>query len=199
MKRQQKYLPTDTLSLKHFLPVFTIAAVSFIFYFSESYHPSWNYNWEGISTEVRDTVKILEDQWAIYSYLVGYGAKTTPEWYRQKWFLKNTTTKELQKLSTYPNPIVKTLSYEGLLRRKDQDHFKILKEILRDTTHVGHLSGCLGNSMEMREYLVEYRFHLDIIEVSPPLPPRGELRFDLSDEEMKQLKTIYQKSIEKNQ
>jgi len=194
MKRQQKNLPTDILNLKLYLPVFTIAAVSFTLYFSEAYHPSWNYDWQGIRPEVRNTVYLLEDQWAIFSYLVGYAAQTTPQWYRQRWFMKNATTKELQKLISYPNSIVKTLSYEGLLRRKPKDHFNILSEIMRDTTRIDYLSGCIGNNIAMNEYLVEYRFFLGIIATTPPPPPGLRLGINLSEEEIKELKTIYQKA-----
>ena len=194
MKKQQKYFPLNNIRLGSYLPVFTIAAVSFILYFSETYHPSWNFKWQGISIEVRDTVKVLATQGAIYDRIVGYAGKTKPAGYRQRWFLKNATTKELQKLVTYPNPVVKTLAYEGLLKRKSQNHFKILKEVLSDTTYVGYLSGCIGDKMEMREYLVEHRFHLDIIATTSPPPPGLKSGIDLSSEEIKELQNIYQKN-----
>ena len=191
--RQQKYFTSNSFQINFYLPVFTIVAVSFIFYFSKAYHPKSNFNWQGVSAEVRDTVLVLEEQWAIYGYLVGYSAKTTPAWYRQNWFLKNATTIELQKLSTYPNPVVKTLAYEGLLRRNKQNAFPILKKILSDTTTVDYLSGCIGTTMAMNEYLVEYRFHLGLIATTLPPRPEINLGIDLTPEEVKELKSIYEK------
>lgn len=188
MKRQQKHLPNNIL--KFYLPVFTIAAVSLVFYFSKINLPHSNFNWEGINSEVRDTVKKIEAYDAVTDRMIGIAAKKSPQWKRQMWLKQNATLAELQNLKAYPNSAVKAIIFDGLLKRKKQDNYELMKEAFRDTTtFFDYQSGCIGMPFMLGEYLYEEVLYMG--EYSPSLIFEEHFkRFGLSEIQLEELGEI---------
>src|SRR5690606_31557953 len=100
------------------LPILTIIGIGILFAFSSFYEKSWSFNWNGIRNQIKDSVQIAENG-GISSGVVGYGARKPKQFDRRHWIMQNATESELIKLTEYPNGTVKTIAYEGLIRKEN--------------------------------------------------------------------------------
>ncbi|WP_408038789.1 hypothetical protein [Tenacibaculum amylolyticum] len=176
-----------------FLPVLSIIGIGIIFIISLFYEKSWTYNWSEIRQQIKDSVRIAEHD-GISSGVVGYDARKPAQFDRRHWIMKNATTSELLKLTEYPNGTIKTIAYEGLIRKREYKNKNalILKAIADTEYPIHYQSGCVGSSMNIGEYLVDVV--LQIGDNSPP-PPKGfGLKFGLSEKECLAIVTKYRKT-----
>ncbi len=198
MKKGRRNRNPKILNRAIVLPIGTLTIVGLIFFLSSAYEPSWTFNWQEIRPEIRDTVKLIERYGSVTSGIVGYAGQTPQQWHRRKWLMKNATEDELTKLIDYPSGTVKTIAYEGLIRKENSDKYKLINQALNDTTtFFNYQSGCDGFTMMIGEYLVE-----NVIPISdrvPPLPPEKVIEYNLSDTEIVNLRELYNKRIDKKE
>ncbi|WP_236554557.1 hypothetical protein [Flavobacterium sp. 9AF] len=151
-----------------------------IFLISFSYEKSWSYNWEGIRENLKDSISLYRTN-SITSGVGENGSDFSFEVERRNWIMKYATIKELEKLSLYPDGTIKAIAYEGLLRNKLYfKKYDLILKILNDEDIVAYQSGCLGYTISLRDYFMDYVLQLN--------PERSfefttNLGFGLSDEE----------------
>ncbi|MCH2032286.1 MAG: hypothetical protein MK202_02105 [Tenacibaculum sp.] len=172
-------------------PLLTIIAVTLLMYYS--FDKSWLFNWNGIREEIKDTVKIAQNK-LVSGRFVGEGGVKSSQYNRRKWIMKTATVSELLKLTDYPNGTIKTIAYEGLLRKPHfHDKSNIALKAISETDYfTNYESGCMVTDMTIGEYIVDYV--LQIGDLSPPPPPGGfGLKFGISEEECEKLLNEYRK------
>ena len=173
-------------------PILTIIGIGILFALSSFYEKSWTYNWNGISKQVRDSVKIAE-YGGISSGVVGINARRPKQFDRRLWIMKNATQSELMKLTDYPNATIKTIAYEGLLRKpKFENKTELILKSFSETEYPMELqSGCVGTSMYISEYLIDFVLYLD--NEGPPLPDGLRNRFGLAENDVEKIMVEYRK------
>ena len=182
--------------LTYFLPLGTLVIVGLLYFFSISYDPSSNYKWNGIRPEIKDTVLLIKEYGGITSGSVGNSGKTPQQWYRRHWFMKQVKEKELLKLMEYPNGTVKAIVFESLIRKGQQDNYKLIVKALNDTSHfLNYQSGCLGETIMIGEYIVQNVLYID--QKSPPPPPEFQIKNRLTGQEIKSIQLIFNERISK--
>lgn len=176
------------------LPLLTIVVIGSLFAVSLYFEKSWIYDWHGIQSDIKDSIKIAKNE-GISSGVIGYGARKPVQFDRRHWIMKNASESELLKLTKYPNGTIKAIAYEGLIRKQD---FKnktelILKAINDQEYPIHYQSGCIGQEMYIGQYLVD--FVLLIGENSPPPPPRGSAyKFGISKKDTERIIAEYKKT-----
>ena len=132
-----------------------------------NYKPSYSFNWDGIRTNIKDSI-LISEYTGITSGHGGMGVSTQNEVDRRKWVMKNATTSELLKLVNYPNGNIKAIAYEGLLRKKDfLQKTKLILRAIQDTAYfVNYQSGCIVDDKKIGEYLVN-----DVLFINDKIPP----------------------------
>ena len=173
-------------------PILSIIGIGIIAVLSSGYEKSWSYNWNGISDQVRDSIKVAE-YGGISSGWVGIAPKKPKQYDRRFWIMKNASESELLKLTEYPNGTIKTIAYEGLIRKKDFDKKSelILKALDDNEFTIEYTSGCTGVPMRISEYLVDYVLFID--DKSPPLPDGLYNQYNLSETEIEKIMVEYRK------
>jgi hypothetical protein len=174
-----------------FFPILTIIGIGILFTFSSFYEKSWSYNWSGISEEVRNSVKVAEYD-GISNGGVGISNRKPKQYDRRHWIMQNATESELLKLTDYPNGTIKTIAYEGLIRKSDFNNKTglVLKSI-KDTEYpIEYQMGCVGAQMYISEYLID--FVLNINNESPLLPDGLKNRYGFSENDIEKIMTEYQ-------
>ena len=168
------------------LPILTIIGIGVLFVLSSFYEKSWTYNWNGISEQIRDSIKVAEYR-GISSGVVGIDARKPNQFDRRHWIMKNATVSELLKLTEYPNGTIKTIAYEGF-EKKTELVMKSLKDI---EYPIEYQSGCVGRPMYISEYLIDFVLYLD--NDGPPLPDGLYNRFGLAENDVKKIMDEYRK------
>lgn len=173
-------------------PILSIIGIGIIAVLSSGYEKSWSYNWNGISDQVRDSIKIAE-YGGISSGWVGIAPKKPKQYDRRFWIMKNASESELLKLTEYPNGTIKTIAYEGLIRKKDFDKKSelILKALDDNEFTIEYASGCTGMPMRISEYLVDYVLFIN--DKSPPLLDGLYNKYNLSKTEIEKIMVEYRK------
>lgn len=93
-KYQREKKPNKILGQK-FFPVFLLIFVLMTYGFSNSYDSSWNYNWDNIRKEIKDSVLKIK-HYGSYSFgSGGNGRIERHQLNRQRWIKKNATDSEL--------------------------------------------------------------------------------------------------------
>jgi hypothetical protein len=107
--------------------------------------------------------------------------------------MENATESELLKLTVFPNGNIKAIAYEGLLRKKNfKNKTELILNAINDTIYpVYYQSGCLGNKLEIGEYLVQNVLMID--DRIPPFPPELVTDFGLSELEKQKILTEFHK------
>jgi len=174
-------------------PILTIIGIGILFVLSSFYEKSWTYNWNGITNQIRDSVKVAENG-GISSGVVGIEGRKPKQFDRRYWIMKNATQLELLKLTNYPNATIKTIAYEGLLRKKDfTDKTNLVLKSLNETEYpINFQMGCVGSRMYISEYLIDFVLYLDIH--SSPLPDGLTNRFKLTKNEVDIIMNEYRKT-----
>lgn len=161
-------------------PILTIVVVGIVSAFTSNYHPRWNFNWNTIRPEIKDSIAPYE-----FKYLTNgvgaMGSSTQNEVDRRRWIMSNATESELLKLTTYPNGTIKAIAYEGLLRKEEfRAKTELTVKAIQDTTYkVFFLSGCEAWEREIGAYLMQDVLILD--DQIPPLRSKYLANIDLSD------------------
>jgi hypothetical protein len=109
--------------------------------------------------------------------------------------MENATESELLNLTEYPNGTVKTIAYEGLLRKSEfQNKTGIVLKAIKEDEHKTYFqSGCIGMELNIGEYLVD--IVLKIGDNSPPPPPGGfGIKYGLSESECNKILAEYRKA-----
>ncbi len=141
----------------NYIPLFSLGIVFLLLSFTFSHNYVNNFNWNGIRTNVKDSIIAFEKYGSITSKYVGYAGKTPQQWYRQKWLNENLNENELIKLTEYPNGTVKGIAYWNLFKNKKVDKKELFEKALNDTlAFVHYQSGCLGTGFMLGEFVVTY-------------------------------------------
>jgi len=176
-----------------FLPMITIIGIGIITILSSFYEKSWSYNWNEISVQIMDSVKVAAHG-GISSGVVGIASKKPKQFDRRHWIMQNATESELLKLTSYPNATIKAIAYEGLLRKINYTNKTdlVLKSIDDTEYPMTYQTGCSGLQMPISEYLIEFVLYID--DRSPPAPDGLKYRFGFSEEDIKKIMVEYRKT-----
>ncbi|WP_298760542.1 hypothetical protein [uncultured Psychroserpens sp.] len=172
-------------------PILTIIGIGIVLVLSSFYEKSWTYNWDGIRGQIKDSIKVAE-YGGISTGIVGYDARKPAQFDRRHWIMKNATESELLKLTEYPNGTIKTIAYEGLIRKSElKEKTNIILEAITETEYHMYLqSGCTGTPMNIGEYLVDFVLQID--DRSPPFA-REKPNFGLTKTDEELILTEYRK------
>ena len=142
--------------------ILTILGIGIITMLTSGYEKSWTFNWNGIENNVKDSISVYKYQ-SISNGIGGNGKAMPKEVERRKWIMENATESELLKLTEFPNGNIKAIAYEGLLRKKNfKNKAELISNAINDTIYsVYYQSGCLGNKLEIGEYLVQNVLMID--------------------------------------
>tara|TARA_R110002012_G_scaffold321209_1_gene548156 strand:- start:1237 stop:1830 length:594 start_codon:yes stop_codon:yes gene_type:complete len=173
-------------------PIVTIIGIGIVVVLSSFYEKSWIYDWNGIRQQIKDSVKVAE-YGGISSGVVGIAAKRPKQFDRRVWIMKNATESELLKLTEYPNGTIKSIAYEGLIRKPEfKNKTDLILKAISDTEYpIEFQSGCVGTNMNISEYLVDFVLYID--DKSPPSPIGFENTFGLSESERNKILAEYRK------
>ena len=173
-------------------PIVTIIGIGIVVVLSSFYEKSWIYDWNGIRQQIKDSVKVAE-YGGISSGVVGIAAKRPKQFDRRVWIMKNATESELLKLTEYPNGTIKSIAYEGLIRKPEfKNKTDLILKAISDTEYPIEIqSGCVGTNMNISEYLVDFVLYID--DKSPPSPIGFENTFGLSESERNKILAEYRK------
>jgi len=162
-------------------PLISIIGVGLLIIVALSYDRSWTFNWNGIRSQIKDSIEIaINDDISIG--VIGYDARIPAQYYRRHWIMKNATENELENLTKYPNGTIRTIAYEGLLRRPNfENKSELIIRAISDTQYPIYFeSGCTGNEMTIGKYLIDHI--LQIGQNGPPNPNRNT--YGLSEKEL---------------
>jgi hypothetical protein len=173
-------------------PILTIIGMGILFAFSSFYEKSLSFNWNGIRNQIKDSVQIAE-YGGISTGVVGYDGRKPKHFDRRHWIMQNATESELIKLTEYPNGTVKTIAYEGLMRKeKFEKKFDFILKAIADTEFTIILqAGCSGTEMNISEYLIDFVLYID--DKSPPPPIELKIPFKISEKERVKILKEYRK------
>ncbi len=107
--------------------------------------------------------------------------------------MQNATVSELLELTEYPNGTIKTIAYEGLMRKpkwKNKTNY-ILKAIADNEYPIYFQAGCSGIEMTIGEYLIEFILLID--DESPPMPSGLKNPYGFSDVDIEKILVEYRK------
>lgn len=171
-------------------PILTILGIGIIAVLTSGYEQSWTFNWNGIENNIKDSISVYEYQ-SISSGIGGNGRAIPEEIESRKWIMENATESELIKLTEFPNGNIKAIAYEGLLRKKNfKNKTELILNAINDTIYsVYYQSGCLGNELEISEYLVQNVLMID--DQIPPFRPELITDFGLSKQEKQKILTEF--------
>ena len=170
-----------------FLPVFTFLIVTFLYFYSQSYSNPDNFNWSEIRNEVKDSVLKIKRFGTIITS-ISEDDNYLRQMKTQGWIRKNTTTSELLKIIEYPDPNIKALSYDALLRKKEIDKYHFLRKSLTDSLSFVQLAGgCLGYEMHLSEYLLKHQFRFGL----ERFPNETKIEDELTLEQVKEIDSLY--------
>jgi hypothetical protein len=143
-------------------PILTIIGIGIFAVLTSFYERTWSYNWNGISEQVRDSIKVAENG-GISNGWVGIAPRKPKQYNRRFWIMNNATESELIKLTDYPNGTIKTIAYEGLLRKPEFDNkVDLMLKAIKDTEYsIFYRMGCEGLNMNISEYLVDLVLLID--------------------------------------
>ncbi len=173
-------------------PVLTIIGIGIFFVLSSFYEKSWSYNWNGIRNQIRDSVKVAEYN-GFTSGWVGIVPSKDKNYSNQLWIMSNATESELLRLLEYPNGTVKTIAYEGLIRKPNFNNKAdlVLRAISDKQYPIYYRTGCNGMEMSIGEYLVEFLLFINYD--GPPIPPEYKNKFGFSEENINTILVEYRK------
>lgn len=141
---------------KNALPVLSILIIGIFIILSISYEPHWSFKWSGIRDNVKDSVGVLRKYGYITSRGIGLDGDTPFQYHTRLWLMKNASFSELMLLKEYPHNIIRTIAYEGLLKRKHQNSKELIFEALNDsTTFFLYKSGCSTYDLFLPEYIAK--------------------------------------------
>jgi hypothetical protein len=124
-----------------------------------------------------------EDLWAEVHWLENYG---TMQWRndslrvissKYKGKVRNASTNDLHKLLNYNDGYVKSLAFEGLCKRSDEQVFESLMLILDDTVNSVEIhAGCIGYPVSVAGYCT-----IDMLSIQvPDAPPTPSPKYDVN-------------------
>ncbi len=191
MKKRKRHIKKSN-RIKIIFPLLSIIGISIVFTLSSFYEKNWSYNWNGIREQIKDSIKASEFR-GISTGGVGIANKKPKQYDRRFWIMKNATESELSKLTEYPNGIIKTIAYEGLLRKPEfENKVDLMLNVIDDTEYSIYLQGgCEGTQMNISEYLVDFVL---LIDDNGPFPPLGiKNRYNFSQKDIDKILEEYRK------
>ncbi|MEQ8475720.1 hypothetical protein [Fulvivirga sp.] len=192
MIREKKKYSRKKKRLIFAFPILSIILIGVITIFSSMYEKSWVYNWSGIRPEIKDSIQMAE-YGGISSGIVGISGIKPKQYDRRHWIMENTTTAELLRLTEYPDGTIKTIAYEGLIRKADyKNKTDLVFKALQDKEYqIEYYAGCEGMRMNVGEYLIEFVLYID--SNSPP-PIDGRNPYKISEKEVDVILTEYRRT-----
>lgn len=134
-----------------------------------------------LRNSVKDTARaIAKDPIQITSGSIGKRNKIPRQNYRRIWLMKNASEQELVLLLKDTNAVVRATAFEGLFKRRSQDSYKYLMNILDDTSgFIKYQSGMNKEVLMVSEYCVEF------------VPDKYVMDFNISRNEKAEVMRIY--------
>lgn len=111
-----------------------------------------------LSVKIQTVISNIIEYGEITGPFVGISGSKPKQWDNFIELKKNATESELLTLMEHPNPIVKCYSFDILVKKKNENCFKILKTNFKDSTTVYTQFGCIGNQTRVNDYLISSMF-----------------------------------------
>jgi hypothetical protein len=186
----------------HKMNIFPLVSLFFIgalFVLSTSYSEKWIFKWQGIRTEIKDSIQALDKYGVLTSKFVVHG-RASNQWHRQNWLQKTIHTHELIKLTEYPSGTVKGFAYSELMRISEIEKYPLYKEILNDTlSFVLYSPGHSTANFMLSEFTLQYTLNFENLDLKKQLT---DLQFKEIDSLLKlrlRKKDFYRRLYEKLQ
>lgn len=180
-----------------YIPTLVCLCLVFVFLIFQSFFiKSWNFNWHGIHLELRDNVKYLEGGYWTTSHFDDY-EQYQKDLVARKYLLNNSSNTELEILADYPDAVIRTLAYNGLVRREIPNKVKWIEKALNDTCDFVILSmGCRDHVTTISEMLFDYYVY------NPEITEENKIKnfqamYGLTKKEAEEMFALYKKRGEK--
>jgi hypothetical protein len=135
-----------------------------------SYKPETFYNWTPIRPEVRDSVRLIQNDYVFEINLICPEDKNISQGLkRRRWLMDYCSNDELKHLLTFPDGKVIVTSFQGLVLKNDENIMSHLETVLYDTTQF--VSG-ENEPLPVGIYCLRFVLGLDQIVFDGPLPPK---------------------------
>lgn len=186
-----------------FIPFLVIVGSGIILLCSALDYRQYYFDWTGIRPETKILVETLAKSRDIDGHRIGYAAKISKQWDKQRCFARETTTAEMEKLKYYPADNIRVLAYKSLWRRNKTDGLykgQLFAEAIVDTTtFVDYMSGCEGQLFMLSEFLVYQVMEMDYNCVGcPPVPPIIHTSESILDQQIfDKFRILYEKQMSK--
>lgn len=155
MIRKKRNRPQQKNALVYVPTLVCLCLVGVFLSFTSKFNKNWNYNWHGVHLELREKVKYLEERdWAVESnnkekFKVLVDART--------YIIDSTSTTELEILSNYPNGVIRTLAYKGLLKQNIPNKIDWIERAINDTCYIVIIpQECRDHFATISEMLFDY-------------------------------------------
>lgn len=169
MKKNKRNLALSKLTRTLVFVFLIIILLAFLSIFSSSKKASWDFDWSGIRTEIRDSITSIEKKGG--GFVSEGGCKGFQRKKDVKVFFFSVKDAELKKLLHYPDGFIKAMSYEALIRKGENNTFDLMKRAFNDTiAYLDIRSGCTSRDYLIGEYLIENVLYMG--DDFPP-PPRN--------------------------
>lgn len=192
-RKYQRRIKLNKFNFGRIIPLFLLFLIFFTFGFSNSNFKTWNFNWNGIRSEIKDS--ILKFKWRQKIVTLPNEMSDSREINTQNWIRINTSTDELTKLIKYPDSYVRAISYDALLRRPSINKYIHIKNVLNDTlSYIVVYGGCFRNDISIAEYILKQQLGFGTIR------PRKSFKIEdqLTIEQVKEIDSLF-KSFKKKE
>ncbi len=137
--------------------------------FSIMYKPETFFNWKSIRAEVRDSVRLIQNDYEFEINLVCPDSQNISKGIqRRRWLMEYCSDEELEQLLVFPDGKIIVTSFQGLLLKSDENIMTHLTSVLYDTTEFVWGDDC---ALPVGIYCLRFVLGFDQIVFDGPLPP----------------------------
>ena len=108
-----------------------------------------------LSEKTDSKVNKLINYGEITSRYIGEGGKESEQWRNYFDLRKFATEEELLVLVNHPNPLIRCFAFDVLYHEDHENCFDILKLNLNDTNTIYYQFGCMVETVQVNDYLIE--------------------------------------------
>lgn len=175
------------------LPMFSVITVGFLLALGITYDYEKANAWRGIRPEVKDTMLALVDYGDLNYQSLAYYASLSPQWSRIQWFVNYGTRSEMLKLSNHPNPGIKKVAYEAMLKRGYINYDLILKSFQEPNLELSYMEGFIPKQIFLGDYLMNQVLKISERPYWTPTRFQHPIKHVLSAEEINKIRALYKK------